>query len=214
MLITSWIASSHSGYLCRYPKWIAWVDTFGDLCWSSKNAPLSQHFFALGAAQQICFVKELLVICLSFINLYLHTATLPTSVFKFNWTQSFEWLFIETTVEGNHYTVYSSKHVSRRFPATILSGSLWWAIFLSEIHLQWIIVLDWIFVLTEQNHHDSLQAQGNWPSIVTHVWFPLFRIQNQLPSAIVILVIYNRLFQTPPLFWTDFFLPWFQIDPV
>lgn len=153
---------------------------------------------------------------LKFIHLYLHTATLPTSIFKFNWTQ---WLFIEITVEGNHYTVYSSKHVSRRFPATILSGSLWWAIFFYEIHLQWImvvvfIILDWIFVLTEQNQHDSLQAQGNWPSIVTHVWFPLFRIQNQLPSAIVILVIYNRLFQTPPLFWTDFFLPWFQINPV
>ena len=72
MLITSWIASSHSGYLCRYPKWIARVDTFGDLRWSSKSAPLSQHFFALGATQQICFVKELLVICLS-LYIYIYT---------------------------------------------------------------------------------------------------------------------------------------------
>ena len=47
-------------------------DTFGDLRWSSKSAPLSQHFFAANLFQQICFVKELLVI---FLSLYIYIYT-------------------------------------------------------------------------------------------------------------------------------------------
>ena len=52
MRITSWIASSHSGYLYRYPKWIAWVTRsviFADL-------QKARHFPST-FSQQICFSK-------------------------------------------------------------------------------------------------------------------------------------------------------------